>query len=111
MLIVDVFYAPQFVGDFTFIHSFYHDTKTFVQTVDTDKYPLELYVFNYTGPYSYASIFSGGLVTNEYGVVHCDDLIYLFRSPALFPDFEKDSTEDMVSQALVQHHVNFATNG
>ncbi|XP_075165627.1 juvenile hormone esterase-like [Haematobia irritans] len=96
--------------DRMFAHPMYDVAKTFVQTIDTKKYPLNLYIFNYTGPYTYTPIFSGNMPNTDYGVVHCDELIYLFRMPAVFPDFPKTSTEAKMSQTLVENFVNFAAN-
>nr|XP_013118729.1 unnamed protein product [Stomoxys calcitrans] len=93
-----------------FIHPFYDLARTFVHTVDTNVHPLHLYVFNYTGPYTYASVFSGNMSNLDYGVVHSDELMYLFRMPAIFPDFSKNSTDAKLSQTLVRHFVNFAAN-
>ncbi|XP_059225884.1 juvenile hormone esterase, partial [Stomoxys calcitrans] len=97
-------------NDYVFGYPFYETARSFVQTVDTQKYPLSLYIFNYKGPYSYAPIFGGNMPNLDYGVVHCDDLIYLFRMPAVFPDFSKNSTDAQVSQALVKDFVDFAAN-
>ncbi|XP_059225434.1 juvenile hormone esterase isoform X1 [Stomoxys calcitrans] len=97
-------------NDQMFIHPFYDLARTFVHTVDTNVHPLHLYVFNYTGPYTYASVFSGNMSNLDYGVVHSDELMYLFRMPAIFPDFSKNSTDAKLSQTLVRHFVNFAAN-
>ncbi|XP_068151132.1 juvenile hormone esterase-like isoform X3 [Drosophila tropicalis] len=70
-----------------------------------------MYNFNYKGPFSYASLYTQANVTGKYGVVHCDDLIYLFRSPLLFPDFDKKSIEAQVIDSFVTYIVNFARFG
>ncbi|EDW74339.2 uncharacterized protein Dwil_GK21859 [Drosophila willistoni] len=75
------------------------------------KFPHYMYSFNYKGPFSYASRFSTANVTGKYGVVHGDDLIYLFRSRHLFPDFHKSSVEAKVIEKFVKYIVNFATFG
>ncbi|XP_061396521.1 juvenile hormone esterase-like [Musca vetustissima] len=98
------------VTDRGFHYPFYNTIKTYISTVNTAKSPLYLYYFNYKGPHSYSTIYSGGMTSYDYGVVHCDDLIYLFRSPLLFPDFEKNSTHAKVSSAFVRHFVEFAKN-
>ncbi|XP_073813923.1 juvenile hormone esterase-like [Musca autumnalis] len=97
-------------SDRVFLHSFYQDTKMFAHTIDTEKFPLLLYVFNYKGPHSYASLYSGGLKDLKYGVVHADELLYLFRSPEFFSDFPINSIDAKVSQDFVQYFVDFATN-
>ncbi|XP_058986933.1 juvenile hormone esterase isoform X2 [Musca domestica] len=98
------------VTDRGFHHPFYTTIETYIRTVNTAKAPLFLYYFNYKGPHSFSTIYSGGVTTYDYGVVHCDDLIYLFRSPLLFPDFEKNSTHAQVSKDFVRHFVEFAKN-
>ncbi|XP_062127648.1 uncharacterized protein LOC133840012 [Drosophila sulfurigaster albostrigata] len=82
-----------------------------MRSVDVSERPLYMYSFNYLGPYSYASIYTSANVTKKYGVVHCDDLIYLFRSPMLFPDFERNSTEAKVVASFVDYFVHFAKTG
>ncbi|XP_036668929.2 uncharacterized protein [Drosophila suzukii] len=73
--------------------------------------PIYLYSFNYRGPLSYASAYTSANVTGKYGVVHCDDLLYLFRSPLIFPDFEKNSTEAKVIHSFVDYFIQFAKFG
>ncbi|EDW74344.1 uncharacterized protein Dwil_GK21864 [Drosophila willistoni] len=89
----------------------YNAITDYVRSVDTNKYPFYMYSFNYKGPVSYASIYTQANVTGKYGVVHCDDLIYLFRSPILFPDFAKNSTEAKVIKTFVRYFINFAKFG
>ncbi|XP_044248910.2 uncharacterized protein [Drosophila takahashii] len=74
-------------------------------------HPVYLYSFNYRGPLSYATAYTSANVTGKYGVVHCDDLLYLFRSPLLFPDFERNSTEAKVIRSFVDYFVHFAKFG
>ncbi|XP_026837124.1 venom carboxylesterase-6 isoform X1 [Drosophila erecta] len=73
--------------------------------------PVYVYSFNYRGPLSYASAYTAANVARKYGVVHCDDLLYLFRSPLLFPDFERNSTEAKVIHSFVDYFVHFARFG
>ncbi|XP_017077325.1 uncharacterized protein LOC108112087 [Drosophila eugracilis] len=73
--------------------------------------PVYLYSFNYRGPLSYASVYTSADVIGKYGVVHCDDLLYLFRSPLIFPDFERNSTEAKVIKSFVDYFVHFAKYG
>ncbi|XP_046811153.1 juvenile hormone esterase-like isoform X1 [Lucilia cuprina] len=91
-----------------FHHPYYNAIKNYINTIDTKSYPIYLYSFNYSGPYSYSTLYTGGLSSLDYGVVHCDDLIYLFRSPLLFPDFPKDSRHAKVLQLFVGNFVHFA---
>ncbi|KAH8285026.1 hypothetical protein KR054_004014 [Drosophila jambulina] len=85
--------------------------NTIRQDVCRDRHPVYLYSFNYRGPLSYASAYTSANVTGKYGVVHCDDLLYLFRSPLLFPDFQRNSTEAKVIHTLVDYFVQFAKTG
>ncbi|KRK00233.1 uncharacterized protein Dyak_GE11753 [Drosophila yakuba] len=73
--------------------------------------PVYLYSFNYRGSLSYASAYTSANVSGKYGVVHCDDLLYLFRSPLLFPDFQRNSTEAKVIHSFVDYFVHFAKFG
>ncbi|EDW33334.1 GL20599 [Drosophila persimilis] len=73
--------------------------------------PLYLYSFNYRGLLSYASAYTSANVSGKYGVVHCDDLLYLFRTPLIFPDFERNSTEAKVIHSFVDYFVHFAEFG
>ncbi|XP_041563311.1 uncharacterized protein LOC108141260 [Drosophila elegans] len=73
--------------------------------------PVYLYSFNYRGPLSYASAYTSANVSGKYGVVHCDDLLYLFRSPLIFPDFVRNSTEAKVIHSFVDYFVHFAKFG
>ncbi|KAH8261006.1 hypothetical protein KR044_002119 [Drosophila immigrans] len=99
------------ISDRGFKQPLYNAVWDYVRSVDTSEQPLYLYSFNYMGPYSYASIYTSANVTQKYGVVHCDDLIYLFRSPMLFPDFERNSTEAKVIASFVDYFVQFAKTG
>ncbi|KAH8348144.1 hypothetical protein KR084_004841 [Drosophila pseudotakahashii] len=74
-------------------------------------HPVYLYSFNYRGPLSYASAYTSANVSGKYGVVHCDDLLYLFRSPLIFNDFERNSTEAKVIRSFVNYFVQFAKFG
>ncbi|KAH8370631.1 hypothetical protein KR093_004383 [Drosophila rubida] len=99
------------ISDRGFKQPLYNAIWHYVQSVDTSEQPLYMYSFNYLGPLSYASIYTSANVTNKYGVVHCDDLIYLFRSPMLFPDFARNSTEAKIIASFVDYFVQFAKTG
>lgn len=77
-----------------------HDRKT----------PAYLYKFSFNGPLSYSSFYTGN--TNEYGAVHCDELIYLLKSPVLFPkEFEERSIEAVFRSKFVKFFTEFVTHG
>lgn len=63
------------------------------------------YYFDYRGQYSYSLLFTNTF--RDFGVVHCDDLIYLFESPLLFPQ-GLNAEDTVMSSRLVQHYVKFA---
>ncbi|XP_044750331.1 uncharacterized protein LOC123310753 [Coccinella septempunctata] len=74
--------------------------------------PIWAYSFEYRGRQSYEDIWAA---TNEtidfdWGVTHCDDLLYLFNSPALFPKND-DPIDKEMSEILLDRWTNFATNG
>ncbi|XP_065367563.1 juvenile hormone esterase-like isoform X2 [Calliphora vicina] len=96
------------VTDRGFYHPLYHAVKMFVNRIDTTKNPLYMYEFNYLGSYTYAHFYAGHVTDYEYGVVHCDDLVYLFRAPRIIPDFDKGSVEAGVIKEYVGDLVHFA---
>lgn len=64
--------------------------------------PIWFYNFDYRGKNTYGDRFA--LTTDNinfnWGVCHCDDLLYLFKSPHYFEDIvdmDKDLSEIMVS--------------
>ncbi|XP_018575849.1 venom carboxylesterase-6-like isoform X2 [Anoplophora glabripennis] len=70
------------------------------------------YNFNYTGQYSYGDVFAA---TNEninydWGVSHCDDLLYLFNSSALFPIVDNNNDKVMI-KTMTDLWTNFAIYG
>lgn len=71
---------------------------------DFDK-PIYTYYFDYRGANSYSLFFTG--TSRDFGVVHCDDLIYLFESPLLFPNGLNEKDTEM-SNKLVQQYFTFA---
>nr|CAD7454741.1 unnamed protein product [Timema tahoe] len=72
--------------------------------------PLYTYHFAYRGLYSYSTIFTYGNPT-DFGVSHCDDLIYLFKTPAFFPAFPEGHQDLKVVDTLVTLWTNFAKYG
>lgn len=85
--------------------------NTLQQLVQQDrKTPAYLYKFAFKGPLSYSTFYTGN--TRNYGPVHCDELIYLLKSPFLFPvDFEKGSIEAAFRAKFVKFFTDFAANG
>lgn len=84
--------------------------NTIHQMVQQDrKAPAYLYKFSFKGPFSYSMFYTG--TTKNYGPVHCDELIYLLKSPLLFSDFEKQSLEAVFRAKFVKFFTNFVTHG
>ncbi|XP_065367564.1 juvenile hormone esterase-like [Calliphora vicina] len=96
------------VTDRGFHHPLYNALKMFVDKKRTDLTPAFMYIFNYLGTYTYANVYAGHATGHEYGVVHRDDLIYLLRSPLIFPNIENNSTEANVIKNYVNDLVYFA---
>lgn len=92
----------------SFIAPLYNTLQQFVQ--QDRKIPVFLYKFSFKGPLSYSSFYTGN--SKNYGPVHCDELIYLLKSPMLFPvDFERHSTEAIFRSKFVKFFTDFAANG
>ena len=74
------------------------------------KHPVFLYKFSFEGPMSYSMLYTGTFV--NYGVTHCDELIYILKTPAFFPnEFIPASKEMEMRKVLLQYFVDFAING
>lgn len=82
--------------------------KLYVRHVDIERYPVFMYNFNFLGPNTFAKIYAGHEPKVDYGIVHNDDLLYLFRSPILFSDFDKNSVDAVVIKDFVLDFVYFA---
>ncbi|XP_050295651.1 esterase E4-like [Anthonomus grandis grandis] len=73
--------------------------------------PTYYYKFSYQGDYSH-NYLPGTNNTKPYGVVHHDDLIYLFYISKLFPLFGVDSPKEVgMVEILTTLHANFAKYG
>ncbi|GFG30806.1 hypothetical protein Cfor_10869 [Coptotermes formosanus] len=92
--------------DRSFVHGVHKSAKLHQHVGHRD---LFLYHFNYRGIYSFTSVFAN--TTENFGISHCDDLIYLFRIPLLFPDWPPGHPDLKVSETLVQLWTNFAKYG
>uniref|UniRef100_A0AAG5DHA0 Carboxylic ester hydrolase n=1 Tax=Anopheles atroparvus TaxID=41427 RepID=A0AAG5DHA0_ANOAO len=80
----------------------------------TSRSPIYLYKFNYQGEHSYSTFFATSdddTLPRDFGIVHCDELIYIFRAPILFPDFQRDSPDAQASQRFTKLLVDFARTG
>lgn len=85
--------------------------NTVNQLVQQDRQtPAYLYKFSFKGPLSYSFFYTGNM--KDYGPVHCDEIIYLLKSPALFPvDFDKGSVEEVFRTKFVKFFTDFVVNG
>lgn len=93
-----------------FYHPFYKTVQAYISYADIEQNPIYLYKFAYKGNYSYSVLFTG--TTKDYGVGHCDDLIYLFNSPAIFPKgLSEGSLDETMKNILVRTYVTFAISG
>ncbi|KAF5277750.1 hypothetical protein FQR65_LT03730 [Abscondita terminalis] len=74
--------------------------------------PVWFYNFAYKGEYSYENHFAATQETINFnwGVSHCDDLLYLFPSKKLFKPLES-ANDIRMSKIMVQMWTNFAING
>ncbi|XP_017772304.1 PREDICTED: venom carboxylesterase-6-like [Nicrophorus vespilloides] len=73
--------------------------------------PIWLYNFNYRGKFTYGDVFAA---TNEnidfqWGVCHCDELLYLFTTSDYFPPLLEEDLK--MSKLLVKLWTNFAKFG
>ncbi|KAL0131201.1 hypothetical protein PUN28_002634 [Cardiocondyla obscurior] len=69
--------------------------------------PVYFYMFSYQGRYSFVMLNK----TTPYGVVHHDDLQYLFFMKFKFPFFEKDDPEIPTVELMTSMWSNFAQIG
>uniref|UniRef100_A0A182K299 carboxylesterase n=1 Tax=Anopheles christyi TaxID=43041 RepID=A0A182K299_9DIPT len=94
----------------SFIYPVQLGVRQYITVADTVRAPASMYKLSYKGRYSYSVIYAGG-DTGDYGVVHCDDLNYLFRQPAIFPDYPAGSPELKMVDTFVNFFIDFAING
>lgn len=92
-----------------FYHPLYKTVEAYLQYADTKYNPVYLYRFAYRGPASYSLVYTG--TTDNFGVGHLDDLIYMFRTSAIFPEFPKNSPYADLIKDLIETYVNFAKIG
>lgn len=96
-------------SDRAFLYPLYKTVESYLKYADTTINPVYLYRFAYKGPVSYSGFFTG--TANDFGVGHIDDLIYLFKSPILFPEFHKTSEMAKLIRMLTDTYINFAKYG
>ncbi|XP_066262462.1 juvenile hormone esterase-like [Euwallacea similis] len=98
-------------SDRTFMYPMFQSLGVHLRQAHT---PIYLYSFEYEGKNSYLPWFSN---TNEtvdfhWGTTHCDELIYLFNSPALFScQINRRSADKNMRTLLTNMWANFAKFG
>lgn len=95
--------------DRAFHYPFYKALENYLNYADTVQNPVYLYKFAYKGSLSYSRLFTG--TDKDFGVGHIDDLIYLFKTPLLFPEFARGSDSAQMVRSLVGTYVQFAIYG
>lgn len=95
--------------DRSFHYPLYKAVESYIKYANTTKNPVYLYKFAYKGSLSYSRVFTG--TDRDFGVGHIDDLIYLFKTPALFREFATGSDAAQLIRALVSTYVQFAKHG
>lgn len=94
----------------SFYHPLYKTIEQYLAYANVSENPVYLYNFAYKGNLSYTMQFTGTDI--DFGVGHIDDLIYFFKSPAVFPDEnDRSSPRAQVTRALVDTYVEFAVTG
>lgn len=93
-------------SDRAFIYPYYKMIQHFTQYPDSNQVPLGLYRFEFKGPLSYSYVITGS--DRDFGVVHLDDTIYMFRSNFQLPDLPLYAN---VTSNLIEFYVSFAKTG
>lgn len=91
---------------------FYHSIlKTIKQSValKSRTSPLSVFYFNFTGPYSQSYLDTNTF--GDFGIVHADELLYLFRGSREVPDFQVGSPAWYMAKIIVDYYVDIAYNG
>lgn len=102
-------FSMQMYTDRSFHYPFYKAIEAYIKYANTTKNPVYLYKFAYKGSLSYSRLFTG--TDRDFGVGHIDDLIYLFKTPAVFREFATGSDAAQLIRALVGTYVQFAKHG
>ncbi|XP_069690788.1 juvenile hormone esterase-like [Periplaneta americana] len=99
----------RFIDAFTdrsFVHGFH---RSALLHRDAGHKNVFLYHFDYRGLYSFSSVFAN--TSTDYGVSHCDDLIYLFHLPLLFGEWPPEHPDLKMSEKMIQLWTDFAKFG
>ncbi|KAF2901468.1 hypothetical protein ILUMI_04718 [Ignelater luminosus] len=71
--------------------------------------PVYYYLFGYKGSASFCDQFSGD--TEDFGVCHSDDLLYLFNCESILPDYKPTESDEKVTDLMTTLWANFAKYG
>lgn len=96
-------------GDRAFIYGSYQSALLHAWKGHT---PIWFYNFAYRGEHSYEKHFATTTekIPFNWGISHCDDLLYLFTSKKLFPPLTSPN-DQLMSKIMVKLWTNFATYG
>ncbi|GAB0088427.1 Carboxylesterase, type B [Sergentomyia squamirostris] len=97
------------VTDRYFHQAIYNTVTQFRSQVNTKKFPIYLYKFNFVSEFRYTKRITA--TDRFFGVGYRDDLLFMFRIPSVFPDIEFDSVEERMSDIYGGVLVHFAVHG
>lgn len=95
----------QMSSDRSFFHPAYRTLQFHLNVSDA---PLFFQNFTYRGQYSFSTE-DPTRPTEDYGVIHTDDLIYLFESPGPFPG-GLNREDSLAKDMFVEHIIQFVMN-
>ncbi|KAL7737527.1 hypothetical protein ACLKA6_007654 [Drosophila palustris] len=98
------------LGDFNFLYPLYVAAEGYAGYAQE---PLSIYSFEYRGSsgISFSQCHSEGIVPPEVLPAHMDDALHMIRMPIIWPDFAKDSEDNLVIDRLTTVLVEFAKTG
>lgn len=71
--------------------------------------PVYAYLFDFMGKYNLGQVF--GAAKSEWGVVHTEDLFYVFNSSVFHDGFRRNDPEYRLSEIMTNLISNFARHG
>ncbi|KAH8283672.1 hypothetical protein KR018_011587 [Drosophila ironensis] len=108
----DTFLAlAEISGDFNFYYPLYETILSYSGYADLKRNPLSVYVFEFQGTRTFASMFSGNDEDYGVGTAHMDDGLHTIRIPVVMKDFPKDSPDATVVQRMTSLMTEFAEKG
>lgn len=101
-------FCLQLYTEFSFYYPFYKSVQNYLKFSEPNTSSLYLYRFLYKGPVSYSLLYTSTII--DFGVVHQDDTLYLFKSKYFMPFDDNPHLVD-VTKTLVKFYTDFAKNG